>query len=784
MSSFSRLTSHAKLSFDEIRCILAAGRADILGRSESAQSAYREAMKPIEAQYENISDYILISKFGFDAQDSHSSNMSDDGNGARNANGIVMDRDEKTKVTNTDLLNNRNKYSIDILEQNVEHLDAKMLLATQTLTPEFCVKYILDLDIESGGEESYIFDTCYILNFQKHITEKELKNLIFGTGKIRAQREDNPSLTPQVLCVPNDFPYNYEDDVASYVIWKYIPPSYQPKNDKEMEGKSEGEGVVTQAELQSCIAQLKRDTYNDKLECVNFLMFESPQHLKSIPDLDHVHLMVRFRERRGPLDGNIVRDSNEKKREEADFDVLLKRIFRHLIISPSPSGLATASTILHQGGLVSFPTETVYGLGANALNEEAVVSIFTAKGRPLTDPLIVHVATVEQALPLIACGGDADSDGTSSDGNGEEEERRKEERALFLSLGAQYWPGPLTIIVPASPLIPPAVTAHTGSVGIRIPSNRTAQFLLRACQLPLAAPSANRFGHVSPTRCVHVLSDLALKGVHVIDDTSNDDGTTTSKEGAAAGGSGNNEREGDGEEEEVCQHGIESTVVKIDSQQRRVLLFRQGAVSRDQLENSLRTFHHQQSASSGGGERKAPWTLQVVQRTVSMHTSSPTQERESNGGDGKEKEATVGQEAPGQAITHYAPDIPCLVVRPPSSPTDTGDTLSLSRADLRERVVMVDFNGKLLHQLGLDPASVLGYRDLSSGGDYRTAARNLFDLLRWSEGYKTQGGRYVLIPSLHSEGEEEGRESELQAGVIDRVFRASSGKTVSIAVLE
>jgi hypothetical protein len=82
------------------------------------------------------------------------------------------------KLTNTDLLNNRNKYSIDILEKNIEHLDEKILLATQILTPEFCVKYILDLDIESGGEESYIFDVCYILQFQKHITEKELMDLI------------------------------------------------------------------------------------------------------------------------------------------------------------------------------------------------------------------------------------------------------------------------------------------------------------------------------------------------------------------------------------------------------------------------------------------------------------------------------------------------------------------------------------------------------------------------------------------------------------------------------
>ena len=89
-----------------------------------------------------------------------------------------MNNDAKMKVTNSDLLANRNKYSIDILEKNIKHLDEKILLATQTLTPEFCVKYILDLDIEGGGEETYIFDVFYILSLQKHITEKELTDLI------------------------------------------------------------------------------------------------------------------------------------------------------------------------------------------------------------------------------------------------------------------------------------------------------------------------------------------------------------------------------------------------------------------------------------------------------------------------------------------------------------------------------------------------------------------------------------------------------------------------------
>lgn len=666
MSSFARLTSHAKLNFEEICCILAAGREDILGRSEQVQMAYREAMAPIRVQYENISDYILISKFNFNAVSSDRDNRGD-------ANGSPS----------------------------------------------------------SDGN---------------------------GNVKLRAQKEDNALSTPQLLCVPNDFPYNYEDNVDSYVIWKYIPPSYKQQRDVDGGQEDNKESIVTEIELQSCIEQLKQDIYNGKCEFLDYCVFESPQHLKSIPDLDHIHLMVKWKEKHEEiLEAGITKDygSNDMEKGEVDFNALLKRIFQHLVIPPSPTGLTRASELLQEGSLVSFPTETVYGLGANALNEEAVISIFTAKGRPLTDPLIVHVATIEHALQLIACGG---TNGTKDIVDETEREREREEKALFMYLGERYWPGPLTIIVSASSLIPSAVTAHTGSVGIRIPSNHTAQSLLKACQLPLAAPSANRFGHVSPTRCVHVLSDLAMKGVHVIDDIHEKDGVEKGDIGVT---------------EEVCQHGIESTVVKIDSRERKVLLFRQGAISRAQLERSLRAFHAQYD--HGG---KSSWALQVVQRTVDMHASEAEKRDES-----RQKEVTtVGQEAPGQAITHYAPDIPCLVVLPSLSAETATDTLRLSPADLRECVVVVDFHGILLQQLNVSGSDVLGYRDLSDEGDYRTAAKNLFNLLRWSESYKTQGGRYVLIPALHSD--KQSGESELQAGVIDRVFRASSGKTVTITVLE
>lgn len=132
----------------------------------------------------------------------------------------------------------------------------------------------------------------------------------------------------------------------------------------------------------------------------------------------------------------------------------------------------------------------MYGLGANALNAEACMKIFASKGRPLTDPLIVHVHSMEQGLSLI---------------NQSDDEMVK----LFTSLGQRYWPGPLTLVVKANlDVIPLMITAQTGFVGIRLPNSPIALDLLRTAGVPVAAPSANKFGHVSPTKAAHVYKDF------------------------------------------------------------------------------------------------------------------------------------------------------------------------------------------------------------------------------------------------------------------------------------
>ncbi len=140
-----------------------------------------------------------------------------------------------------------------------------------------------------------------------------------------------------------------------------------------------------------------------------------------------------------------------------------------------------AAEIIRAGGLVVFPTETVYGVGANALDAEAVKKIYVLKGRPSTSPLIVHVASVAQARELAA-----------------------EWRDEAEELARAYWPGPLTIVVPKRPWIPDEVTAGLPTVGLRMPRHELALELLRESGVPIAAPSANRFMQLSPTTAQHV----------------------------------------------------------------------------------------------------------------------------------------------------------------------------------------------------------------------------------------------------------------------------------------
>jgi L-threonylcarbamoyladenylate synthase len=209
----------------------------------------------------------------------------------------------------------------------------------------------------------------------------------------------------------------------------------------------------------------------------------------------------------------------------------------------SQSDLRHAAELLRAGKLVAFPTETVYGLGANALSESAVQKIFEAKGRPRTSPLIVHVPSID-AVTNVATSWPA----------------------LAQLLARTFWPGPLTLVLPKTAAVPDIVTAGLPTVGVRMPAHPVALALLRECQLPLAAPSANRFTQLSPTTAEHVREGLGERVDFILD-----------------GG--------------PCEVGIESTVLSLVTA--RPTILRLGGISREAIEEIVGQVSLATSASAG-----------------------------------------------------------------------------------------------------------------------------------------------------------------------------------------
>lgn len=237
--------------------------------------------------------------------------------------------------------------------------------------------------------------------------------------------------------------------------------------------------------------------------------------------------------------------------------------------APAETAIQRAAELLHAGRLVAFPTETVYGLGADATNPAAVEAIFTAKERPHSDPLIVHVPDA-RALALAA----------------------RNVPPVVPALAARFWPGPLTLIVPRAEAIPPVVAAGGDTIGVRVPNHPVARALLIAAGVPVAAPSANRFMHTSPTTAAHVLADLASRIDCVLD----------------AG---------------PCAVGVESTVLDVTTNPPRIL--RPGGV-----------------------------TLEAL-REVLPGVQGPAEQPSAQQRDTAESDEREAVRAPGQMERHYAP---------------------------------------------------------------------------------------------------------------------------------
>ena len=199
------------------------------------------------------------------------------------------------------------------------------------------------------------------------------------------------------------------------------------------------------------------------------------------------------------------------------------------VLLPTKDNIKLVGEALRNGNIAALPTETVYGLAANALNGSAVKAVFEAKGRPMDNPLIVHISDFEQIEKFKLA-------------------RKIPEKALRLA--EKFWPGPLTVIVPKGEGVPDEVSAGLDTVAIRLPSHIVTQAVITAAECPLAAPSANTSGRPSPTAALHVLHDMNGKIPYIID-----------------GG--------------CCEVGVESTVVTVAKEQ--PVLLRPGGITLEQL---------------------------------------------------------------------------------------------------------------------------------------------------------------------------------------------------------
>ena len=225
-----------------------------------------------------------------------------------------------------------------------------------------------------------------------------------------------------------------------------------------------------------------------------------------------------------------------------------------MIVEPTAETVSEAARLLRDGGLVAFPTETVYGLGGDATNERAVAAIFEAKGRPQFNPLISHVLDATEAKRFV------------------------EWNDVAEKLAARFWPGPLTFVLPRSKDSPIALLASAGldTVAIRAPAHPVAQALIRAAGRPLAAPSANRSGAVSPTRAQHVAESLGERVPLILD-----------------GG--------------PCLVGVESTVIDLTTAVPTLL--RPGGATREAIEAAIGPIALSHAIPSGDAARKSPGQL-------------------------------------------------------------------------------------------------------------------------------------------------------------------------------
>ena len=396
----------------------------------------------------------------------------------------------------------------------------------------------------------------------------------------------------------------------------------------------------------------------------------------------------------------------QKQRDELEYQELIKKenVLSRLY-EPTEDNIRQCAEYLKKGGIVGMPTETVYGLAANALDVDACFRIFEYKGRPLTDPLIVHVCSIEMAKKLIIL--------------------NKEIEQLFNLLTQKFWPGPLTIVLPANlKILSNKILANKDTVGIRFPKNYIAQKLIEYSGVPIAAPSANKFCHISPVNPYHVFEDFKEFPTKILN-----------------GG--------------VSDFRMESTVMKICYEEKKLLIFRLGAISPDEIRELLDTNHNYKN-----------YKIETLVKKVNI-TSNDIKKLEKE--KGQDNSLTINQDAPGQFLKHYSPLLETYLY--------SGDDYQdyIKQIEINDKIVFIDYKEIMRKKyLGKNGIKESNFLELSKEGDADKAMKNFYTFLHEAE--KLPDMKYIIIIDLSKYMDENSH----KLTILDRMWKAASFKRAKL----
>ena len=401
-------------------------------------------------------------------------------------------------------------------------------------------------------------------------------------------------------------------------------------------------------------------------------------------------------------------EEKENQRDLIKYKELIKNpdVLSRLY-EPNEDNIKLCAEYINKGGIVGMPTETVYGLAANAFNVEACYKIFEYKGRPLTDPLIVHVSSIEMAKKIIIM--------------------NQEIEPIFNLLIKNFWPGPLTIVLKANlNLLSNKILAGNDTVGIRFPVNPIANKLIEYSGVPIAAPSANKFSHISPVNPYHVFEDFKEFPVKILN-----------------GG--------------VSKYCMESTVMKICYEEKKLLIFRLGAVSPDDLKRVLDT-----------DEQFKNYKIECLTKKLKVTTEDLRKIKEQKS---KDNSLTINQDAPGQFLKHYSPKLQTYLY--------SGEDLKdfVEEIKINDKMIFIDYKEIMKNKfLGKYEIKEKNFLELAKDGNPNTVMQNFYNSLHEAE--KKEGMKYIIIIDLEKFMDDNSHKLTL----LDRIWKAAAFKKAKLII--